>query len=300
MSRISFDSNRTGNFELFTMNADGSDAQRLTTDPAFDSFWPKPSPDRTQIMFVRTPAGVHDSDYSRASIWIMNADGRGLRQLIALGAFGWTIQAHPEWRPDGERIAIIGGANANPQIFLVNADGTNPVRVTSNGRGGPRAGINIDPSWHPDGQSLLFVGCALALCTASNYEVYRINADGSGETRLTNDSVPDYDPYFSPASTGSAGLIAWLRNTAPPLRFAIFRMNFNGSDQRPIIDDGGINSKPGWALDSSVIYFHRIPPAGPPGSVFNVWRIRPDGTALTEVITPRPAYVNEYPVNGIN
>jgi Tol biopolymer transport system component len=298
---ICFDSNRTGNFEIYTMRNDGTNQVRLTSDRTHDSFWPKLSPDRTKILFVRTPAGVHDTDYKKVTTWIMNADGTGLTRILSLGAHGWTLQGHPEWKPDGSQIAIIGGASANSQIYIINPNGSNPVRVTNNGHGGPRGGMNLDPSWSPSGEHLLFIGCPYSICLPTFYEIYRIQADGTMETRLTNDHTPDYDPYYSPDAREEpgAGVIAWLRNTGSN-RWAIFRMNTNGTGQTSVIDDGGINSKPGWALDSSTIYFHRIPPHAPPGTLFNLWKVSPSGNGLTEVILPRPVYVNEFPINGIH
>ena len=289
---IVFDSSRMGHLEIFTMKQDGTNQAQLTNDPAYDSFWGQPSPDRTKILFVRTPAGVRDSDYGKATTWVMNADGSALTQILPLRAYGWTIQGHPEWKPDGTRIVTMGTSVSSIEIFTINPDGSNPVRVTNNGVGGPRGGINIDPSWHPDGQSLLFVGCPGSVCQPENYEVYRIKDDGTGETRLTNDLKPDYDPYYSP----DGATIAWLRNTGNIFRWGIFKMNPDGGGQTAVIDDGGVNSKPGWSLDSSTIYFHRLPQGA---SLFNVWKILPDGTGLIEVILPRPAYINQYPVNGI-
>ncbi|MGH9837306.1 MAG: hypothetical protein ACREEM_00805 [Blastocatellia bacterium] len=293
---VCFDSNRTGNFEIFTMKNDGTNQAQITNDRAYDSWWPRPSPDRTKILFVRTPAGLHDLDYTKVTTWVMNADGTELTNILPFRAHGWNIQGHPEWKPDGTRIVTLGTTSNSLEIYTINSDGTNPVRITSNGAGGPRGGINIDPSWRPDGQSLLFVGCPGSVCQPENYEVYRIEADGTGETRLTNDRVPDYDPYYSP----DGGAIAWLRNTGGAFRWGVFKMAPDGANQTAVIDDGGINSKPDWSLDSSTIYFHRIPPGAPPGSLFNVWKILPNGTGLTEVILPRPAYINEYPANGIN
>ena len=298
---ILFDSNRNGNYQICKMKSDGSEQTQITTGTEYDSFWPKPSPDRTKILFTRTPAGIHDTDYAKATTWVMNADGTGLRQILPLGVYGWTIQGHPEWKPDGSKIATMGGLNESPQIFIINPDGTNPVRLTNDASGGPRPGLHVDPSWKPDGEYLLFVGCPGLPCGFQNFEIYRIKADGTGETRLTSDNIRDHDPYYSPNTTPGlpgTGTIAWLRNVDGGRRWAIFKMNPDGTNQTAVIDDGGINSKPGWSLDSSTIYFHRIPVSG--GTPFNVWKILPDGTGLTEVILPRPSYANEYPVNGIN
>ena len=296
---ILFDSNRNGNYQIFMMKSDGSEQTQITAGTEYDSFWPKPSPDRTKILFTRTPAGFHER-YSKATTWVMNADGTGLTQILPLGVYGWTIQGHPEWKPDGSKIVTMGGLNESPQIFIINPDGTDPVRLTNDGSGGPRPGRHVDPSWKPDGEYLLFVGCPGLPCSSRSNEIYRIKADGTGETRLTSDSVRDNDPYYSPNTVGfpGTGTIAWLRNVDGALRWAIFKMNPDGANQTAVIDDGGINSKPAWTLDSSAIYFHRLPVGM--AAPFNVWKISPDRTGLTEVILPRPPYANEYPVNGIN
>ncbi|MBB6094432.1 TolB protein [Povalibacter uvarum] len=294
-----FNSNRTGNYEIFRANTDGTGELRLTRDSNHDSWWPKPSPDRRKILFVRAPKGKHD-DYAHASTWVMNADGSEARAILPHRANGWKLQAHPEWSPDGKQIALVAGPTSNPQIFIVDADGTNPVRLTSNGRGGNRPGTNIDPSWKPDGEYLLFVGCPRAWCLRGSYEIYRIRRDGTDETRLTFNDRPDFDPYYSPDTRGfpGSGNIAWLENTGGITHWSIRLMNTDGSSIRTVIDDGGINSKPAWSIDSSHIYFHRLPPKTP--GLFNVWRIRRDGRDLRELILPRPAYVNEYPVNALN
>lgn len=70
---IAFHSNRTGNFEIFVMNADGSDVTRVTntTTQNFGPIW---SPDGKQIVFGSFRAGVFE-------VIVMNADGMGETQL---------------------------------------------------------------------------------------------------------------------------------------------------------------------------------------------------------------------------
>lgn len=305
---IVFNSNATGtaseSYEIFRMESDGTGRTRLTFDTQYDSWWPKPSPDRTKIMFVRSPAGIHDSDPQQFSVWMMNADGSDVHAILPRGVHGWSSMGHPEWSPDGTKLTIYAaGQNpSEPQVWIVDADGTDPVRVTSDGNGGLRSGANTDPVWSPDGTHLLFNGCELGqkFCTAMQLEIFRINVDGTGETRLTNNLKPDYDPYYSP----DGSTIAWLQNTGlgPLNPWGIMRMDADGWNQRAVIDDGGINSKPAWSLDGQWIYFHRAV-TWVPGYVFSVWKIRPDGTGLTELILPRAADFshdhNEYPVNGV-
>ena len=79
---VLFDSDRSGHYELYRMSADGRHQVRLTNDRRYDSWWPKLSPDRKTIVFVRTPAGTHDTNYSKVSTWAVDADGRHVRSLI--------------------------------------------------------------------------------------------------------------------------------------------------------------------------------------------------------------------------
>src|SRR5712692_8841878 len=103
---ISLHSNRTGNFEIFVMNADGSDVTRVTNTTAqnFDPIW---SPDGTQIAFGGLRAGVFE-------VLVINADGTGETQLTHGGGFPGA------WSPDGKRIAF-SGPNARG-VFVMNVD----------------------------------------------------------------------------------------------------------------------------------------------------------------------------------
>jgi hypothetical protein len=80
----------------------------------------------------------------------MNADGSDQTELLPAGAYDWGLQGHAEWSPDGTKIVMIGGPWGNPQIFVTDATGANPVQLTN------RGGTNIDPSWAPSGNEIVF------------------------------------------------------------------------------------------------------------------------------------------------
>ena len=86
---IAFTSEREGNAEIYIMNADGSNPQRLTNDPAYDA-WPVWSPDGSHIAFTSTRNG-------EADIYVMDADGSNLRRLT----YDDAIDIWPDWSPDG-------------------------------------------------------------------------------------------------------------------------------------------------------------------------------------------------------
>lgn len=279
-----FDSDRSGNFEVYAMRTDGTDVRQLTRDPAFDSWWPRLSPDRTNVLFYRTPKGIHDTDFTQTSLWWMRADGSGLRELRPKGTDGWDQQGHAEWSPDGRSMVMFGGAKSNPQIFITDAAGRSARRLTD------RGGTNIDPSFSPDGRSIVFVGCPNAICFVQDYEIYLMSAEGGEARRLTSNDKRDHDPYFSP----DGSRIAWLQQTdarGPTGSWNIRIMRSDGSEQRAVTDDRNINSKPEWSRDGTLILFHRFELGG---DRWRLFAIRPDGSGLSELAKGAPGN-NEFP-----
>jgi len=193
--RFAFDSDRTGSFEVFTAGTDGGSPVQLTSDPVYDSWSPRVSPDRRTILFYRAPAGKHDLDQSIVSLWAIAADGSGPVELRPAGLDGWVLQGHAEWAPDARTLVMFGGSRINPQIQITDALGQGPHAITD------RGGTNLDPSFSPDGTQVVFVGCAQSICREPDYEIYRIPVAGGEATRLTDDSLRDQDPYFSPDGT---------------------------------------------------------------------------------------------------
>lgn len=286
--QLAFDSDRTGNYELFVMNRDGTEPRQLTSNAEWDSFWPRISPDRRTLLFHRAPKGVHDTNYAEQSLWIVHADGTGLCRLRDAGEDGWGFSGHAEWSPDGTQLTLFGGARSNPQVFITDARGRQPRQVTS------RGGTNIDPAWSPDGKTIVFVGCPESFCTENDYEIYTVPATGGTATRLTNNALRDHDPYFS--RDGSQ--IAWLQRTRATANlgvgsWGILLMNADGTAQRTVIDDGEINSKPHWGADGA-LYFHRMEFSRE--KRFRLFRIQPDGSNLTELL-PNDLSNSEFPAD---
>ena len=154
-SKIAFWTNRDGNDEIYVMNADGSNPVNFTNNPAADRA-PAWSPDGQKIAFETDRDG-------KVAIYVMNADGSGsAAQLINTAADDWA----PVWSPDGTKI----GFHAGGDIYVMNADGSNPVNVTNT------PDWNDDIVWSPDGRTIAFQ----TLSNSSGFvEIWVVNADGS-------------------------------------------------------------------------------------------------------------------------
>lgn len=283
---IYFSSDRTGDYEIWAMRLDGSRLRQVTFDKANDDWWPRPSPDRSRIVFYKTPAGVHDLDYSQASLWAVNGDGSFPTVLRAKGTDGWVLQGHAEWVPDGSGLVMFGGRSDNPQIVLTDRGGKVVRALTS------RPGTNLDPSFAPDGRSVAFVGCAQAICYPDNYEIYRLMLADGTTTRITSDALSDHDPYISP----DGQTIAWLTEITPgsrgvtPVWDVRLALLSNTSGQRRLYGDTNITSRPVWESNTSILV-HRIVIGSDPA--FQVYRVKPDGTS-SQRLTNLSA-TSEYP-----
>ena len=111
----------TSDFDIWVMNADGTNQIQLTTDPGFDGY-PSWSPDGTKIAFARSSGG------DLADVYVMNADGSGETNLTNdPAADDWA----PTWSPDGTRIAFTKYAGVDTEIYAMNADGSSPTNLTN-------------------------------------------------------------------------------------------------------------------------------------------------------------------------
>lgn len=299
MDRLAFNSDRTGSHEVFTMSKDGSYVRQLTDDETYDSFSPRVSPDRRTIIFHRSPAGVHDRDYSKVSLWAMAADGHDLVELRPPGLDGWATQGHAEFSPDGEHLVMFGGSVLNPQVHVTDGTGQNPQPLTS------RGGVNIDPAFSPDGSLVAFVGCPASICRESDYEIYLLPLlEGTTEparepVRVTADDLRDNDPYFSPDGRRLVWLTAFepLGGGASGLGEWDLRVgNADGSDARRLFDDRGVTSRPAFSADGRWLFTHRLTPGA---ARFDVWRVPmtpdgPDASGATPLTADQDGS-NEYP-----
>ncbi len=119
------------NWEVFVMNADGTNLINLTNHPTGDGR-PAWSPDGRQIAFVSNRDRKDDDD-ENVEIYVMNADGTNPINLTNHPA----KDSSPDWSPDGLQIVFTSDRDRNDagtknvEIYVMNADGTNPINLTN-------------------------------------------------------------------------------------------------------------------------------------------------------------------------
>ena len=139
-SKIAFYSNRDGNFEIYTMNSDGSNQIQLTFNDAADSY-PVWCPDGLKIAFTSDRDG-------NIEVYVMTADGTNQRNLTNHPA----NDRHPDWSPDGSRIVFSSKRDVDgppTSLFMMDADGRNVTKI-------PQWRLAVQPKWSPDGTQIAF------------------------------------------------------------------------------------------------------------------------------------------------
>jgi TolB protein len=110
----------------------------------------------------------------------MNAQGDGKTRLTdSVG-----VDVYPKWSPDGTQIAFLSNRDGNVEIYVMNADGSDPRNLTNNPAQESTQG---DFFWSLDGTQILFHSDR-----DGNSEVYLMNADGSNPVNLSNDPGTDF------------------------------------------------------------------------------------------------------------
>lgn len=141
---ILFISDKSGTYQLYSMNEDGSNVQQLTNDPNLPIIDAKWSPDGKRIAVVSLLGGENTYPLFRRTIFIMDADGRNKYQLtpqwfyvedLTYGRLEYGGAFSPVWSPDSKQIAytrmMVPETIANQDIFIINIDGSNEHRITS-------------------------------------------------------------------------------------------------------------------------------------------------------------------------
>lgn len=236
--KIVFYSDRDGNAEIYVMNTDGSDPQRLTFSETDESS-PAWSPDGSQIVFLSArndPAPHTCAPDCNEDIYVMDADGTNERQLTSDPA----PEYHPDWSPDGQYILFDADRDNDGQdeIWRMRANGSSQQVLINSGFNDHWA------DWSYDGSRIVFVSER-----DGKQEIYTAAADGSDPQRLTDNDLNEYFPAWAP----DGSRIAFMSLSRRRKELHILEQTAGGAWQ--IIDLGVAGEDPVWSPDGTQIVY---------------------------------------------
>jgi TolB protein len=202
-------------YDIYTANADGTGARRLTNGPGYNAEGTLSSDGKT-IVFT----SLRDGDLD---IYTMRTDGSHLKRLTTTIGY----DGGPFFSPDGKRIvyrayhphtaadsaeyrALLAKHLVRPthmDIWVMNADGSDQRQITN------LPGASFAPYFHPDGKRIIFAS-NYKDPQSRNFDLYLVNLDGTALEQVTTSPEFDAFPMFSP----DGAHLVWASNrhgTAP-------------------------------------------------------------------------------------
>lgn len=179
-----------------------------------------------------------------ADIFRMSLDGK--KTTAITHGPGQAMNVEPAVSPDGSKIAFSSDRSGKPMIFTMNMDGSGVKQLTFAGF------YNSTPSWSPDGTKITFAGVDKGKDSGDGrtgaFDIFVINADGTGLKRLTSAKKPsgkwanNQEPTFAP--DGQRVMFVSDRTTNSQL----YMVDIDGNNERRITFDNKFYSKPKWGL----------------------------------------------------
>ncbi len=226
---ILFESNRNGNWDIFTMNVDGENQISLTSDTAQDRR-PCWHPSGKKILFESGRGGenqLYELDLRNSKINKIDLEGLDKTPIFA------------RYSPDGKQIAFSAyNSDNDPNIYVADEKGKDLRQITAYDF------RSVYPNWSPDGKKLVFF--SRHETNNEDDEIYTINIDGSGIERLTNWPTHNFCPRWSPDGD-KITYVTSMEGSRPE----IYIMDANGENQVRITNNADGDTLPSWSADGT-------------------------------------------------
>lgn len=209
-------------YEIYEMNLNSGNVERLTDRIGILNA-PEISPDGQSIVFKHTnPANGENQ------IWIMDRNGDNANNIPQV--YGWD----PTWSPDGNKILFASSHEGLTQLFTVNRNGNQLMRVTN------LPAIRGRSDWSADGQWIVTYSGE-----AWHREVYIMNADGSNVRQLTPTGGNSQGPSFSPDGKWVT-FTAYFDHPGEDHGCEIYIIRTDGTDLRRLTNNDYCDYQPRW------------------------------------------------------
>ncbi|MCI0392734.1 MAG: winged helix-turn-helix domain-containing protein [Acidobacteria bacterium] len=226
---------------VWRIELDGTGRGRSQTELIASTFWdhgPDYSPDGEKIVFASDRSGGD-------GIWVCESDGSKPRLLIDCGPY---VSGTPRWSPDGHWIAFDSRSNApdtagNPDIFIINADGGQPRRITMD------PAEDIVPSWSHDGRWVYF-----SSMRSGSMQIWKAPVGGGRAVQVTEQG--GFEGYESP----DGKYLYYTKGRGIP---GIWRVPTGGGKESLVTDHHQAGSWRYWRVINQGIYFATITKSGP-------------------------------------
>jgi TolB protein len=225
-TRIAFVAHSGREKELWVMDADGARPTQITHDRSIAQS-PAWSPDASLLLFTSYRGGMG----TRAFV----TSPTGGRVYLVSGRPG--LNTSPAYSPDGREIACTLSQDGNSEIYLLDARGGNPRRLTRH------RGIDTSPTWSPTGREIAFTSDR-----SGKPQVYVMNREGADVRRL----VYELEYTDSPAWSPTGDRIAFVSRSGGG--FEVYTCRPDGGDVRLVVS-GGSNENPRWSPDGRHLVF---------------------------------------------